>query len=116
MTRRSRRSYPTAVAVLARARQLIASEACDYVCWAIEKAHHQLYNSKKSKPSYLPKCSPAGRLLERIDEALGLYTTVTSWLVREHGAPAKIHLQYDHPLAREYRLRWLDALIKEYSK
>jgi hypothetical protein len=65
--------------------------------------------------------TPAGRACQEVvrqrmdpDSRFGPYYSLETWLARQRiGTKAQ---RLDRKLMREYRLRWVDALIKEFSK
>lgn len=83
------------------ARELIASDDERYICYAL-----------------------GGVCLEGAEEALQIVQerldqpknfTLTDWLHRVHGIDTSFVDDYEEQM-RLYRLRWLDALIKEFSE
>ena len=112
MPRRRIHPCPETVAILTEARQFIADGSIEYACWAIECAHWTKHFRARECRT-VPPDSPAGRLLRRIRQSLGKWPSVAHWLMNNHGATYE--QLFTEGGAREYRLRWIDQLIKEYS-
>jgi len=89
--------------LLRRARKLIEKEHEEYICVALQEQHH-------------PK---ARALQEEINKRMGVRKDVClsleTWLARQGIIPQYTPTPKLEAQMRAYRLRWLDALIKEYK-
>ena len=89
----------TKIELLKAARELIQSGEQRVICLA-------LYSVGKSEgvTEYL-------YLRRWVEEMLGTYNTLDSWLFREHGMPLNNSKKLKEP-----RLAWIDWMIKELEK
>lgn len=94
---------PHMLAVLEKVRESIRRRDHRYICDAVKWAAYA-----GSQSEYFA----ASCLSDRIQRSLGSHNTAEEWLRCVHNVPVK-QLTYEN--MREYRLRWLDTLIKEYS-
>lgn len=94
LTRSQKRA---AIRVLKGAKIVLRERREDWVCPALSKA------ARDTEEEMM-----ANKIRELISCRLGEWNWVTTWLNRE-GIPAEQVRQY----AREYRLLWIDSMVKE---
>lgn len=100
---------PTQIKILQKARSRIALGQEKYICFAIEHAGKIL---KANKPAQQLK-----RHIQQLIEPGSRYSrygcmSLETWLKRN----CYISVDYlDYETMREYRLRWIDHMIQEYS-
>lgn len=92
------------VRLLRRARKALEKRTSLGLCSALHAVYRYGCSNDEERAYYA--------LLSRIRRSISGYTFVDGWLHNVHGVPACL-LTYEN--MREYRLRWVDALIEEYS-
>ena len=100
MTTRDRRALAEA---FKEARKRIESRRCHYICYALKGALDE------RKIDCWAAQSAGNLILDRLSP----YNTVEGWLMGSAGVP--VRFAQNAELSREYRLRWLDSLIEEFS-
>ncbi len=87
------------------AKRLIQQNKQKYICYALQSAWYSTQNS------YRWVSAEALTVAQGIIRTrLGRYETIERWLLREVGVnPFLVHKENTQP----YRLRWIDAIIKE---
>ena len=93
------------VLLLRRARRYLRAGYGKGLCTALRRAYE--YDcSESQRRAY-------NALSSRVSKSIAGYTFAEGWLHNIHGVPAE---QLTYKNMREYRLRWVNALIKEYSQ
>ena len=95
------------VSLLKGAQLLIDTNQCRFVCQAID---HAFYNERYNV--YLNiSLNACDALFEEISDRLGGALTVSQWLSKQNIPPELL----TSDAMREYRLRWIDNMIKEFD-
>lgn len=81
------------------ARKIVDSGAEDFICVALQVSDAR-YSSEAR---------------HIISSRIHPYDTLNTWLMKNH-RPSRRHSRMNGAQMRLYRLRWLDALIKEFSE
>lgn len=89
-----------AVELLKASRRLLEARQYKYVCWCLEAAGH-------ANEDYLV----LEKMKEFINKRLGGYYTIGDWLINE----LKMRKVPNSEQMFEYRIRWVDSLIEEFS-
>ena len=93
---------PEWIPVLEAARELVRHSAVRYVCTALYVVAHSSNASEKLS-------AQAAELSDYIEQSLGGFHSVTEW-------PPAAHCAESRSEQRDYRLAWIDHMIKECEK
>lgn len=103
------------VLVLQGARIAILKGQAEGLCYALDRGamHLRAPLGWRKELEWRNELNGAKWVLRRrIQDSLGLYGWVDSWLAGEHGIPVK---RMTEKRMKAYRLAWIDALIAEYE-